>query len=543
MRDKIKKMMCITLAAFLFISTTAIAKSITNNSILNENNHINEPKLVQNKDIFNAPSEDMDELVDLELTVTIKEIRALDTIDLFSKPDFYVKVFINGEDWWTTDTWKNQDYVKAYISNTIDVPDFEENVSIKIQLWDENPIRDKICDISGAYDTAGLEKNDIDLQYSLKTGHWSGDDSTTPSTPISDLSGYGRANGCDDNTYKIQDRDCEITFDITQNDYDGDGIPWWTEVYYFGTDPEVDDTGRDDDGDGVPIEWEYKWGLYTWVCQHHEHYEQYWVYNPFEWEDHENLDPDRDGLQNTEEYITSEWGSDPFCQDIFIELDQMEVIEGESSYFPDQAYDMFYDAYAKHNIVIHFDTHLEDEMTGGEIIPYEDQIPRGDHERLYNDYFLHDGQEKWRQGIFHYAVIVHRAEGAAGFAFNGGDESYPYADGVLITTRYHDEMSKRTIRNILNTKVLDDTKRKAYVYAGVMMHETGHVLGIHNGNTKGCDNRNSYTPKQIGWWSYAPYRSCMNYRYLFEILDYSDGSHGKNDWDDWQRIDLTRFQG
>jgi hypothetical protein len=75
------------------------------------------------------------------------------------------------------------------------------------------------------------------------------------------------------------------------------------------------------------------------------------------------------------------------------------------------------------------------------------------------------------------------------------------------------------------------------------MHETGHVLGINRGNTPGCDNRDTYTPSQEGWWIYAPYRSCMNYRYVFEIVGYSDGSRGENDFDDWNRIDLTRFQG
>jgi hypothetical protein len=35
----------------------------------------------------------------------------------------------------------------------------------------------------------------------------------------------------------------------------------------------------------------------------------------------------------------------------------------------------------------------------------------------------------------------------------------------------------------------------------------------------------------------------MNYRYIFEIVDYSDGSHGRWDYDDWSRIDLRKFQG
>ncbi|HEC82463.1 MAG TPA: hypothetical protein ENI53_01075 [Thermoplasmatales archaeon] len=51
--------------------------------------------------------EDFDPLVDIIVTVEIKEIRSLETkylgrtidkIDEFSEPDFYVKVFINGEE-------------------------------------------------------------------------------------------------------------------------------------------------------------------------------------------------------------------------------------------------------------------------------------------------------------------------------------------------------------------------------------------------------------------------------------------------------------
>jgi len=34
----------------------------------------------------------------------------------------------------------------------------------------------------------------------------------------------------------------------------------------------------------------------------------------------------------------------------------------------------------------------------------------------------------------------------------------------------------------------------------------------------------------------------MNYRYTYSILDYSDGSHGKIDYDDWENIDLTYFE-
>jgi hypothetical protein len=34
----------------------------------------------------------------------------------------------------------------------------------------------------------------------------------------------------------------------------------------------------------------------------------------------------------------------------------------------------------------------------------------------------------------------------------------------------------------------------------------------------------------------------MNYRYIYtDLVDYSDGSHGRNDFNDWATMDLTNF--
>jgi hypothetical protein len=74
------------------------------------------------------------------------------------------------------------------------------------------------------------------------------------------------------------------------------------------------------------------------------------------------------------------------------------------------------------------------------------------------------------------------------------------------------------------------------------MHETGHTLGIFNGNTPGCDDQMGKYPWQKNWWKWRPYKSVMNYGYMYQIVDYSDGSRGKNDFDDWSRLDLTFFQ-
>ncbi|RLF61368.1 MAG: hypothetical protein DRN16_03770 [Thermoplasmata archaeon] len=57
----------------------------------------------------------------------------------------------------------------------------------------------------------------------------------------------------------------------------------------------------------------------------------------------------------------------------------------------------------------------------------------------------------------------------------------------------------------------------------------------------------------IEYW--ANYVSCMNYgnsggplkgilkpSYAWMVLDYSDGTHGEHDYNDWAHIDLTYFQ-
>ena len=203
---------------------------------------------------------DFDPLTDVEVTVEIQKIRAFDKddlqvrveeyIDLNSDPDFYVKIIINDQEF-TSDIWHDTKYIyEPQFSATLDVPDDEEFVTVKIQLWDWNDNGDALCDI-------GDENNDVELTYSIKMGHWTGDDQ------LEDPSGYGRLNGCDDGSIHIRELDCELWFDIYQNDYDGDGIPYWTEVNDYGTDPEVDNTGDDNDGDDIPIEWEWKWEYAT----------------------------------------------------------------------------------------------------------------------------------------------------------------------------------------------------------------------------------------------------------------------------------------
>jgi hypothetical protein len=479
-------------------------------------------------------NDDIDPLINLFITVEIKQIRSLektdlgifpiDKIDLFSDPDFYVKVIINDEEF-TSPVWENMKYVyNPQWSAALDVPDDKEFVNITIQLWDSNPQGDRLCDLSDNYQNFD-DAYDIDLIYNLKTGHWSGDDWLNPFWGGIDPSGYGRLNGCDDNSYYQNNRDCEMWFDIYQNDFDGDGIPYWTEVNAFNTDPTVDNTGDDADKDGVPIEWEYKWGYFRNIDWENFSWIHDWKYDPFVWEDHENMDDDKDGLNNIEEYLTSQWGSNPSCKDLFVELDQMEAgPNGEAaSMLPDGSKELLRTAYDKHNVVYHLDDGSW-ENSGSDAIPFDEETTmswmdqNSELAQIYNDYFLHGNENNWRKGVFHYGVLIHKCNSAAGAMFG--------ADRFYITSNGHEKKSGNLLLN------------RDVVYASAYMHECGHTLDINN---PGVDDRNSMYPWQLNYWKWRPYKSVMNYGYMYLMVDYSDGSRGLNDFDDWHDIDLTFF--
>lgn len=483
--------------------------------------------------------DDFDPLVEkIYVTVHIKEIRALDTIDIVADPDFYVRVSINDKEF-VSDVWRNTKYLENLNwSVSSEVPKTDEFVDISIALWDKNVGVDLLCDISPEYGIL-TQKYTAELTYSIATGIWWGDDCTggTLYNWYGDVSGYGRLNGCDDNSIYQEDRDCELWFDITQNDYDGDGIPYWAETTIYHTDPTIDDRGRDDDEDGVPIEWEHKFGLLYFEWGHNPGY--YTVFDPFTWEDHEEFDHDNDGLTNVEEYKTWQWGSDPFRRDLFLEIDQMEKgPAGQGSTVPPESFDIIRDAFARQNIVWHTD---DGRLGGGEMVPFKEApLSNDDLAHYYWNYFMHQDANNWRRGVFHWALIGYNHSWAKGFAFGSRISGVVAIDCFFLSTKFHDARVKSLpIIDSLIRKTFDSEKQRASIYAGSIMHETGHVLNIR---CPGVDNQNTYWPWQPGFWQYASYKSCMNYRYVLRGLnDYSNGCNGKNDHDDWGTLDLTYF--
>ncbi|MBN2599885.1 MAG: hypothetical protein JXA75_05030 [Candidatus Thermoplasmatota archaeon] len=494
---------------------------------------------------------DFDPLSDIQVTFSLKTIRSLErtqhltqtikTIDQTSEPDFYVIVTINDENF-KSPVWRNARFLyNVNWTVTADVPDDQELVTLRIQLFDKNLGFDAPCDISNVYDDSWLRNNDAKISYSIATGQWDGDDVAKAGYWFTDTSGYGRLNGCDDRSFYVSERDCELWFDVTQSDPDGDNIPYWTEVNIFRTDPEQDNTGEDFDADNCPIEWEHKWGHQMWYDDQSSTTHHWWVYDPVSgYDNHSTLDPDKDGLQNVEEYLTSQWGSDPYRRDLFVELDQMEGGSfGRMKQFPEVSKELLNTAFNSRNIVFHLDDGC---LGGGEQIPFTTQtLTRDNLTEYYFNYFLHEDLENWRIGVFHYALLLYDA-GWAGYVFENG-----YTDKLDSFQISSKGLEKNTFRNplynILRRHTFNIWDQREFVYASALMHELGHTLGIFSGNTPGCDNRNSVYPWKYEYWKYLPYKSVMNYRYIYtELIDYSDGSRGKNDFNDWGFIDLTFFQ-
>ena len=367
MEKKIKTMLIVASVLVLFISTfsTGISSTLSTNS-------------------------DIDPLVDLAVTVDILKIRSLEhddpqlhlkeIIDEDSDPDFYITIIINGEEFTSNIFWNTKYLYDPPFSATLDVPDDQESVDIVIQLWDAADgvdQEDRLCDISSDVRSDNVLTNedsyDAEITYNLKNGHWTGDDE------LKDKSGYGRLNGCDDGTIYERDRDCELWFDVSFNDYDNDGIPYYMETSVYGTDPQINDAETDPDNDNIPTWWEWRWG-----------------YDPTVFDNHQNIDPENDGLHNINEYRTAQWYSDPYVRDLFIELDQMEEgPDGEKCIFPETAKEMLYTPHDRQNVIYHLDDGSWPGETGSEFIPFDELT---DWNELYNireKYFYGSAPNDW----------------------------------------------------------------------------------------------------------------------------------------------------
>lgn len=347
-----------------------------------------------------------------------------------------------------------------------------------------------------------MKRDEINLIYNYKTGRWSGKDS------LYDYDGYGHHIG----SY------FEIWFNIYQTDFDGDGIPYWTEINLLETDPYVDDTYLDPDDDGIPTFWEWKWG-----------------YDPYIWDDHENLDPDIDGIENNEEYMMRKWFADPFHQDIYIEADGMERggLLDPPHILWDESQQIVIERFSEHNINFYFDFGWIDGPSngGGELLTHHKTISSelGTIWQYYNNNFADE-----RKGIFRYFIIAH-------------------SSGYATASKYNrfDCFSVETSKQIMWGKIARHAflpRAQRLLLASSILHETGHTLGILPWTFQGCDNMtfaDGTKAKREFLQKWGDYYSAMNYYYIWDrkLIDYSNGVNGPPyDQNDWMEMYLPTFQ-
>jgi len=267
---------------------------------------------------------------------------------------------------------------------------------------------------------------------------------------------------------------------------------------------EIELPGTDSDNDCIPDWWEVKWG-----------------YDPFIWDDHKNLDPDDDGLNNIEECFTDQWNSSPFYADIFLEFDWVRAQDPNAPNKPHSKFiSKMTSAFKKHNITLHVD---DGTLEGGEEIPSILNFSFADLRDLYWNYFLHNDLNNPRKGIFHYCLVCDYGPGP-GFAFVGWDHLDSF------------DISAQMLQNN------QPSFSREQLIIGGSIHELGHTLGLFVDDHGGNDNKVATWPFTLQWWKYQNYKSCMNYRYTYRIIDYSDGTHGKGDFNDWDNLDFTFFK-
>jgi parallel beta-helix repeat protein len=260
----------------------------------------------------------------------------------------------------------------------------------------------------------------------------------------------------------------------------------------------------DTDADGAPDWWELKWG-----------------YPAAMWDDHQHLDPDNDSLNNIEECYMDQYDANPFSKDMFLEIDWTTSMMGNSTNKPpEEEVTAMIEVFARQNISLHVDI---GELGGGEELPTQTHVSYAEIISIYWDSFLHNDLDNPRQRIFHYGIICDYSE-SGGFAVMG----WNHLNAFIISAQLLAE--------------LYPYYTKGWLATAASMHEVGHTCGLIATIYTGIDNRNTIYPYYKEFWMYLSYKSMLNYHYTYSFLDFSDGTHGREDFNDWANLDFSFFK-
>lgn len=410
---------------------------------------------------------DYDPLVDIELTITINEIRALDYLHTYPG-NFWWWVAIGSLDkdgaiiWNTVGSpvYRYYDgYLEAHLypdwSFTADVEDGSEFCWFEITLFNEIYFGagydgSEPCDISPDECDSIEEWEEscrAEFSWSQKYGRVNtGDDA------MGDQTGRYHLSGIEDRTfgYEDDDNDCELYYSITWNDYDEDGLTWWEEVNVYGTDPTEPDFDKDLDGDGLPLWYEDLYGLN----------DQY--YNP-------TGDKDRDGLTNIEEYTFRSFGTAPDYPDILVEVDYVDGYELND--FVQDAVEKYFANYrlpsqdgspGPFGANIIFD--IDDMLTLDEVDPGDNGVTEAEFQSVIYQHFTPGWDGVWRYMLWGNKLI--ESDSMELTLFEAPREMF-YALGTV----------ERLVDDY-NDNWLDPDVNLQHVVICQVLHQLGHSLDI-----------------------------------------------------------------
>lgn len=263
------------------------------------------------------------------------------------------------------------------------------------------------------------------------------------------------------------------TTDPTSVDTDGDGLEDGPEVNEYGSDP----TSVDTDGDGLDDGREASLGT-----------------------DPTDSDTDGDGFQDGVEVHDGSvlTNADPLRKDVFVEVDYMQ-----GTTVPEEKLESVEKAFANAPV----------------------QNPDGSlgitlHVRTSNSPVAAEANTS----LVQYSNSYYRSE------FDTRGYGYYHALIVREVPDGNVRGNRVGITSVGVDGLLVEGRPNRVRVAKTLMHELGHNLGLYPGDHRGIDSY-ALKPKQ--------YPSVMNYHRLGPCdcnYDYSDGSHGPDDFDDWGHI-------
>ncbi len=248
-----------------------------------------------------------------------------------------------------------------------------------------------------------------------------------------------------------------------------------------------------------------------------------------------DTDTDGDGIDDFKESVWYGDRADVFCgssectypdpirKDLYVEVDWMKNPSTNESYKPTATQlTSVVNAYLTHGIHAHFDT---GQYGGGNELPtYVSElefVPDSEDPDFFNikngDGVSDPNFSSMRRGVWHYMITGYKTYVKGTNASTGA--SYPGDDDALIA--------------IGRVKELVPTGQDTAI-AGTIMHELGHNLCLSDDAYTGQDSSCLFSG--VDTHAGNDYLSSMNYDKQLSMVDYSEGTSGVSDHDDWSAV-------